>query len=294
MRYASSPASSPQLAKKPYIADIIGKATERQGKKLVWRVAARLEALPSPATASAVRDALRGLSIFLSDENYNAMVQAYAVTTSGNNKKSADANTNNSGSSINTTDLLEDLCTLPLTPRRRYVLDLVLRKLDPNNTGVISYDVLSANYDVLRHPQVCNGARSESDVLAAFFDNFQQEDGQCMEQLTAAELRLYAVGISSAMKDDTEFELWCTRGFCLDRPKMKQGEETERLVGSRKHSEQSRLLGEGRQHPLYSTSYQDYGKEATRADYKRPENGRSQQFTRNAVIYTGGATSMNM
>jgi hypothetical protein len=293
MRHSLSTASSPQLAKKPFIADIVRKATERLGRKLVWRVATHLEALPSPAPADAARDALRDLAIFLSDEEYAAMVQAYAVPSSSSDGVGSGGNNNNKRI-MDIAALLADLCTLPLSPRRQYVLDLVLRKLDPNGTGVISYSTLSDNYDVLRHPKVCNGARTEDDVLMAFFDNFEQEDGRCMEQLTTAEFRLYAVGISSAMKEDTEFELWCTRSFCLDRPKMKSGEETGRLMGSREHSRQSRFLGEGRHHPLYSTTYNEYGKEATQADYKLPANGRPQQFTRNAVVRTGGATSMNM
>lgn len=307
MRKTAFSASPAQAAKKPFLADILHKAAERLGKKLVWRVATHLEALPSPAPASAVRDTLRDLSIFLSDEDYEAMVQAYAVNAEGGVKGSGvsapNANVTGAGSSsssssgtafIDTTALLEDLCTVPLTPRRRHVLDLVMRKLDPEGTGVIPYATLSDHYDVLRHPEVCNGARSEDDVLMAFFDNFEQEDGRCMERLTRAELRLYAVGISAPMKEDTEFELWCTRGFCLDRPKMKQGEETGRLIGSREHSRQSRFLGEARQHPLYTTTYEEYGKESTRADYKKPANGRPQQFTRNAVVRTGGATTMNM
>ncbi|KPA83600.1 hypothetical protein ABB37_01880 [Leptomonas pyrrhocoris] len=310
MRHSLTLASSPQPAKKLFVTDIVHKAAERLGRKLVWRVATHLEALPSPAPASAVRESLRDLSIFLSDEDFAAMAQAYAATGRTANhdghdgaahhtqRSSSDGTSPNSSSSsasaVNTAALLEDLCTLPLSPRRRYVLDLVLRKLDPNSTGVISYTTLSREYDVLRHPEVCSGARMEDDVLMEFFDNFAPEDGNCMEQLTTAELRMYAVGLSTAMTDDTEFELWCTRGFCLDRPKLQLGEETGWVVGSRQHSRQSRLLGESRKHPLFSTTYEEYGKDATRADYKRPANGRPQEFTKNVVVRTGGTTSMNM
>ncbi|KPI87633.1 hypothetical protein ABL78_3290 [Leptomonas seymouri] len=295
MKHTACPSPSPQLAKKPFISDIVQKAVERLGKKCVWRVATRLEELPSPAPAEDVREALRALSIFLSDEDYTAMVQEYAVTDSGSGSGAHGAVASSAQNiRLNCAALLEDLCTLPLIPRRQYVVELVIRKLDPDNTGIIPYSTLNDNYDVLRHPQVCSGLLSESDALLAFFENFETEGGCYMEQLTTAELRMYMVGLSTAMKEDSEFELWCMRGFCLDRPKMKLGEETCRLEGSRHQSRRSRLLGEGRRHPLYSTTYEEYGKEATSVDYKRPVKGRPQQFTKKAIARTGGATSMNM
>ncbi|KAK7198017.1 hypothetical protein NESM_000757100 [Novymonas esmeraldas] len=284
--------SSLRLAKGPFLTDILRKAAERLGHKQLWRVAHQLEALPSSASADAVRDALRDISVFLSDEDYAHMCEACAPGSVGAQQ---DRHGSSSGSSmIDTAALIQSLCTATLSPRRQHVVDLVMRKLDPSGTGVVTYRTLTTHYDVLRHPDVRNGARDEDDVLFAFFENFQGPGGAPMEQLTAAELRLYCVGVSLPIRDDTDFELWCTRAFCLDRPKLEQGEETARLAGSRNHSRQSRLLGEGRQHPLFTTSNEEYGKESTRTDYRLPKHGRPQEFTRNLTGRTGGATSMNM
>ncbi|KAG5486681.1 hypothetical protein LSCM1_07934 [Leishmania martiniquensis] len=280
-----SPSSSLEMVKKPFLAEILSKAAERLGHKQLWRIASRLGRLPSPASADEVRDALRGISVFLSDEDYARMCETYAAAAADGRQ--------NSGR-IDASALLESLCTAALTPRRKHVVDLVIHKLDPNGTGTVSYTTLSDHYDVLRHPDVRNGARIEDDVLLAFFDNFCTDDGTPMVQLTTAELRMYCVGVSMRHQDDTDFELWCTRAFCLDRPKLMQGEETARLAGSRHQSRQSRLLGESRQHPLYTTTNGEYGKESTPSDFKLPKHGRPQQFTRNLKAPTGGATSMNM
>ncbi|GET85883.1 hypothetical protein, conserved [Leishmania tarentolae] len=281
----ASPSSSLELKKKPFLADILNKAAERLGHKQLWRVASQLERLPSPASADVARDALRDICVFLSDEDYAHMCETYATDTADGQQSSR---------MIDTAALIESLSTAPLTPRRRHVVNLAVHKLDPNATGIISYITLSDHYDVLRHPEVRNGARSEDDVLLAFFDNFCAVDGAPMVQLTTAEMRMYFVGISMRMKDDTDFELWCTRAFCLDRPKLDYSQEMEKLTGSRSHSRLSRLLGEGRQHPLYTTTNEEYGKESTSSDYKLPQHGRPQQFTRNLKLRTGGATSMNM
>ncbi|KAG5511754.1 hypothetical protein GH5_08063 [Leishmania sp. Ghana 2012 LV757] len=280
-----SPSSSLEMAKKPFLAEILGKAAERLGHKQLWRVASRLECLASPASADEVRDALRGVSIFLSDEDYARMCEAYAAGAAGGQQGAA---------SIDTSALLQSLSADSLTPRRKHVVDLIMQKLDPGGTGAVSYTTLSEHYDVLRHPEVRNGARSEDDVLIAFFDNFCAADGAPMEQLTTAELRMYCVGMSMRHRDDTDFELWCTRAFCLDRPKLLQGEETALLHGSRSQSRQSRLLGESRRHPLYTTTNGEYGKELTPSDFKAPKHGRPQQFTRHLKRVAGGATSMNM
>lgn len=280
--------SSAELAKKPFLRTILTKAAERLGNKQIWRIATKLEALAPTAPADAVREALRHLSIFLSDEDFASLCASYRPDGAAAASPAAAAPL------IDTAALLQSLLTTPLSPRRRYAVDLVLRKLDPNNTGSVAYVTLSDEYDVMRHPDVRSGARTEDDVLLDFFDTFCAADGAPMEQLTAAELRLYCVGISMPIKDDTEFELWCTRAFCLDRPKVRHEEETARLLGSRTHSRQSRLLGEGRQHPLFTTTSEEYGKEATSADYKPPKYGRPPEFTRTITGRTGGATSMNM
>ncbi|CBZ23501.1 conserved hypothetical protein [Leishmania mexicana MHOM/GT/2001/U1103] len=281
----AAPSSSLELTKKPFLADLLRKAAERLCHKQLWRVASQLEQLPSPASADTVRDALRAISVFLSDEDHAHMCETYAAGATDGQEGSR---------MIDTSALIQSLSTSPLTPRRKYVVDLLIRKLDPKGTGIISYGTLSDHYDVLRHPEVRNGARTEDDVLLAFFDNFCGADGTPMVQLTEAEMRMYCVGISMRMKDDTDFELWCTRAFCLDRPKLDQSQVTAHLSGSRSHSRMSRLLGEGRQHPLYTTTNEEYGKELTLSDYKLPQHGRPQQFTRNLKQRTGGATSMNM
>ncbi|CAJ1005701.1 hypothetical protein Q4I28_001020 [Leishmania naiffi] len=276
--------SSLELTKKSFLADILRKAAERLGHKQLWRIANQLERLSSPVSADEVRDALRDISIFLSDEDYAHMCEAYA-TGATNGQQGARM--------IDTPALIHSLSTAPLMPRRKYAVDLVIRKLDPSGTGTVSYSSLSEHYDVLRHPEVRNGARSESDVVDAFFDNFAI-DGSPMEQLTVAEMRMYCIGVSMLSKEDTDFELWCTRAFCLDRPKLEQGKGVSEVTGSRTYSRQSRLLGEERQHPLYTTTNGEYGKESTSADYSLPKYGLPQQFTRNLKGCTGGATSMNM
>ncbi|KAG5511151.1 hypothetical protein JKF63_07093 [Porcisia hertigi] len=280
-----APSSSLELAKKSFLVDILRKAADRIGYKQVWRVASRLGNLPSPASADAVRDALRDLFVFLSDEDYAQLCETYATDTAEGQQE---------GSMIDTSALIQGLIEVTLSSRRKYVVELIIAKLDPNSTGVVSYQALSDHYDVMRHPDVRSGARTEDDLLLAFFDNLCAADGSPMQQLTTTEMMMYCGGVSMSIKDDSEFELWCTRAFCLDRAKMELGAELARVAGSRSHSRRSRLLGEGRQHPLYTTTNEEYGKDLTTTDHTLPKHGRTQNFTRNLIRKACGATSMNM
>lgn len=288
----------PPVVKTPaYVSETISKSNERLGKRQLWRVARALRGVPSPATATAVRDALRSLGVFLSDESFAALVTAHANT--GGASHSADGGEEEK--TVVDVDGLMAALRGSLVPRRAYVVQLVLEKVDPEGSGVVTTRSLNDTFDVLRHPDVVAGVRSETDVLDEFFEALEDpagSGGQQQHALTTEEFAFYLVGVSFTMAADEEFELFCIRAFCLDKPKRDaayEEEEMQRLRTSSRHSRQSRMLGEGQKHPLYVSTYEDYGKDKNPVHYQRPTYGLTGKFaSKQPPRPKGGATSMNM
>ncbi|EPY36992.1 calcyphosin [Angomonas deanei] len=247
----------PKSAAKAPIKDIVEKGIERLGKKQLWNVVRAVRSCPD--TADDVREALRSLNIFISDDHYMAMVGDY-----GENNFNKDL-------------FMKDFFNV-FTPRRRHVVDLVLKKLDPDGTGVITYETLSREYDVLRHPDVVSHVRDTDDVEAEFFDSIMSGGEVGDSVLTAEEMMGYYIGISYTTPKDEDFELRCVRSFCLDRPRLDPNLELDQMKGSQKVSRQSRFLGRGEGTPtLYHEPNASYGKEAT----GRTVSDRSMGYLRN-------------
>lgn len=270
---------------KQTMLDVGHKAVEEMGKRQLWRIPRHLRRQPSPLSSEAARECLRSLGIYIPDDNYAMLVQTYGAEE------------------YNVDRFLADFIDVVLNPRRKHVVELVLKKLDPHNTKLVQYSRMYDCYDVLRHPAVLAGTRDADDVAAEFFDTFLEEDntdfaagGDSEEEvaLTSEELLFYYCGLSFCITKDEDFELRCIRSFSLDRPKLEAEDDAERLRGSRAVSRKSRLLGQGRAHPLYTTTNSEYGSTAANAPPLPHKFGRSQQFTRNQPSRTGGATSMNM
>lgn len=277
---------------KPFLTDIIQRCVERLGKKQMWRVIYAIQILPEPVTPTTLRDALRDISIYLTDDNFADLCHAYTISSSSDGDGEAAA--------IDVSALIADLCSATLSPRRQHVVDLVIAKLNPRHAESISFEAIRSIYDVLRHPDVLNGLRCEDDVASDFFDNFmvngdEGEDDTRQHRISEEELRAFFVGISAATAEDVAFELYCTRAFCLDRPKLSVIDEEARIASSKRVSRQSRILGNERRHPLYTTTNGEYGRELTPSDYTISKVGRSYKFTQNLPPRaTGGATTMNM
>ncbi|EPY29219.1 hypothetical protein STCU_04665 [Strigomonas culicis] len=266
----------PKASLKPFMREVVDKAIERLGKKQLWRVVRAVRGA-QPADASAVRERLRDLGIYVSDAHFEAMEADY-----GTAPFSKDA-------------FMKDFFAA-FPPIRRHAVDLVVLKLDPEGTGRVSYRTLDREFDALRHPDVVSNTRDEDVITADFFDSIMDDMSAAEGSLTTEELMGYYVGISATTPQDEAFELRCIRSFCLDRPRLNTAEETERMQGSQRFSRQSRLLGPGRKHPLYATSNEVYGKEAVGEACRRPEYGLSQKFTKNLPkrAGTGGASTMNI
>lgn len=257
------------------------KAVEEMGKSQLWLIPRHLRREPSPMSSDAVRECLRRLRVFFSDDNFAVLTGTYGAAECDLDR------------------FLKDFSSALLNPRRRHVVDLVLKKLDPDGTGLVEAARLFDCYDVLRHPAVLGGTRCADDVAAEFFDSFVEPDGGSAAgsddvALTCEELVFYYCGLSLCTPKDEDFELRCIRSFSLDRPKFDDADEAGRLSGSRAVSRQSRLLGEGRTHPLYTTTNSEYGSTVKNSQPPATKFGRSQKFTRNQPPRSGGATSMNM
>lgn len=246
------------------LQDIVAKGVERIGRKQLWRVVTALRGLPVPSSMSAVRDTLRDVGVFVADVDVALLSETF-----GRDAVGIDA-------------LLTAFLGL-FPPRRAHVVDLVVKKLDPSQSGAISAATLCREYDTLRHPDVVNRIRESAQILSNFVSNFDMSEGF----LSTEALRVYYLGLSHVMPNDTDFELLCMRSFSLDRPRLN-------LDGSCEVSRQSCLLKENKVHPLYTTHNSEYGSTASQAAPPNHQYGISQEFTRNVPPRSGGATSMNM
>jgi len=261
----------------PYITEAVEKGLDRLGRKYLWRMNHAIYSA-SPPSCVLIRERLRDVDIFISDPNYAILVEKHAK---------GDEN-----APIDATALVKEFL-LCYTPRRLHVVELVIQKLDPNNTGMILLDDLLDRFDALRHPGVVSNALEVKDVLKNFLASLPVVQVGGKNVVMVEDFKTYYLGISLTTPRDEDFELQCIRSYCLDRPALSLENEGERMRGSRLIAHQNKLLGEGRNHPLYTTTYEDYGKDEP-YDVVTHQYGRSQQFTRNMPPRTGGATSMNM
>ncbi|CCW61128.1 unnamed protein product [Phytomonas sp. EM1] len=268
---------------KSWVLDISNKALERLGRKQFWRLIKTIRSVPPPVEAATLREALRDMGIFISDSNYAVLCKSYGEVN------------------VDVVGLIEEIFEL-FSPRRRYVISLILKKIDPNCTGLISLDTIDREYDTMRHPGVVNNMRDPDDVKKAFMDIFEgaghYSKGDGSPQIMVEELMGYYLGISLTTPNDEDFELCCIRSFSLDRPKVVLGSDdiARETRSSRAESRMSRLLGQSSSHPLYTTANSEYGKNdaVTVVQNVRSKYGLSHRFTSSILCRFDGATSMNM
>lgn len=107
-----------------------------------------------PASPCLVRDQLRDLSVFVSDSVFTDIVHAYCVTDE---------------QVFDVDRFIADFFTHSLSPRRRYVLSLILLKLgidEANIKNLISFESVLNCYSVQRHPAVVNAHCAQDDAIA--------------------------------------------------------------------------------------------------------------------------------
>ncbi|PBJ70869.1 calcyphosin [Trypanosoma cruzi] len=254
---------------------LVAKAVERLGKKKLWLVVHTLRRMnAADCTIAGVREALRGIRLYVEDDKF-AEVAAQFV---GKN-----------GATFNVAAFVQAfLATLP--PRRQYAVSLVMRKLDPESSGFVSFDTLREMYDVMRHPLVLKRADPSElvDEFIADFEEAREEDG-----ITTDELAAYYVGISHTTLHDEDFELRCIRSFSLDRPRAQLDAESSTSHTGRLRSRTLSAYNAAK-HPLYETTSMGYGKDCEKVKYDG-KFSLKHCFTKHAPMQRGGgATSMNM
>lgn len=317
---------------KSVLKDILAKAVERLGSRQLWQIshvvrAAQEEAngehgasQPCPDShtvasqeheenasrripAECLRAALREIDLFISDSHFDTLCASCSppVTSSASASSAPPPPASLcpcSGERCIDVDLfLHALIEAALNPRRQHVVRIVLSRVDPEGSAVVSAEALLEAYDVRRHPQVVNGMRDAASVRQDFAahlhltcDGHEQSAGAERSNrrgaITAEELLFYFAGISLVTPSDTDFELFCARAFSLDNPRSVNAAQAAAAAARFPPSA----------HPLYKTTNADYGKELVRrgaAAYSRAKYGLSQKFSKNLSTRLGGATSMN-
>lgn len=255
---------------------LLAKALERLGRKKIWLIVHVLQALSAEnSTTDGVREALRNIGLYVDDDVFSKLTAQFAP---------------NGSSNFDTAAFMRALAaTLP--PRRQYVVGLVLRRLDPEESGFVSFDTLRALYNVLRHPQALVLPDTKA-LVEGFFANFNENRRYDSTGLTTDELIAYYVGISLTTPRDEDFELRCIRSFSLDRPLVSFNEESTKHL---EHRRSLKALAHGvTAHPLYQTTSMDYGKDCDKVKHDS-KFSRSHFFTKHGPRWgDGGVTSMNM
>lgn len=283
----------------PYVEEIITKGTARMGRKQLWRLSATLRSIPS-CNIHQLREVLRHYGIFLEDASYAACEEHYQSYDTSSTEARGE-----SGQLTLVTAFMLDLIGA-LHPRRRHVLNLMLKALGVKGAEDISAEkpdglleevplgLIASMYDVLRHPSIANAVDplTEEEIQSKYVTALDFEGHG--SAIAVEELMLYYLGVGTTLSD-TDFELLCIRSFSLDRPRLNFEDEQNRLKGSTAVAHFNRLVGKPHSNPLYTTTYEDYGKEIKGG--KPPpmsRYGRSYKFSKSIPHHTGGATSINM
>lgn len=296
----------------PFLSDLLTKCVARIGKKQLWRIAALLRSQEC-CSVDDLRVNLRRLGVFFEDVLYEHMQVRYFGYDS-----STAAISPRAGQIDETSGVVLPLMTLTsafildllssLSPRRRHILNLAMKSIGSTKPELVHekspeglllevpLEQIIEAYDVFRHPDVVNNVQNVDKVRQRFFDALDFAGHSTT--ITLEQLMLYYLGISLTTPQDTDFELLCIRSFSLDRPRMNFEEQLERIQGSSKLVNCSRLTGQSKRgnHPLYGTTNSDYGKNVNNefTAVNGPKFGRSQKFSSSLPPHNGGATSMNM
>jgi Ca2+-binding EF-hand superfamily protein len=104
---------------------------------------------------------------------------------------------------------------------RRQIVQKVFEKLDKENKGIISYDVLRQSYNADKHPEVLNGKRTKQEILARFIDMFEYHfnllnKNKNKEGATKEEFEEFYNYISPFIDNDKYFENMMSRVWGLD------------------------------------------------------------------------------
>ena len=104
---------------------------------------------------------------------------------------------------------------------RRQIVQKVFEKLDKDNKGIVSYDILRQSYNADKHPEVLNGKRTKQEILARFIDMFEYHfnllnKNKNKEGATKEEFEEFYNYISPFIDNDKYFENMMSRVWGLD------------------------------------------------------------------------------
>nr|CCC91590.1 conserved hypothetical protein [Trypanosoma congolense IL3000] len=237
---------------------LIAKGIERLGKKKLWILVHVVGKLPeSERTAGGVRDVFRRVNLYLNDKEFTLLASQFSKGNGSQANGPVSTIDNNTPFDV---EAFQRAFLPTINPRRQYILSLVLRQVEANESGFISFDNLLKAYDTLRHPNILLGMDTET-LERSFLNDFWEahSDGG----ITREELTTYLVGISHQTAGDEDFELHCIRSFSLDRPKR----SLEECLAAAQIIEGRGKPQMGKKHPLYQSSSSEYGKKWEEAKY---------------------------
>ena len=90
-------------------------------------------------------------------------------------------------------------------------VEKAFNKLDYGNEGIVDINVIKANYDAKKHPDVVNGKRTEQNVLCEYLETFEAHHllrtTKDDVEVTKKEFIEYYKNISACIDSDRDFFL---------------------------------------------------------------------------------------
>lgn len=244
-RSASRPA-----VEDPLFGALRARVLHRGGKNGIRELALRLgvarDSIPVHASAVEFRQALRNYGASMPDEDFARLVPLVFAGDAADGQPSV--------------DLTRFVVLLrgTVAPRRATIIETAFKRLDRENAGTVLLADLHEFYDVSRHPDVVGRKADAESILNKFLQHFTDETNPA-EFVTHEEWINYYTGCSAFLDDDTQFELFVMRSWNLDRHQLVRRADIEltktQLVTS----------AAARNHPLYQTSAQNFGKSLDQA-----------------------------
>lgn len=161
-----------------------------------------------------------------------------------------------------------------LSARRQLVVEEAFRRLCKVSDDEMPHvAALHEYFDASRHSAVKSRLKT-ADAVVADFEALWTRESNPSGVVTFEEFCAYYGGVSAGITADEEFELHVMRSWNLDRPHVStraaQSEQMNTTVQSK----------EGRNHPLYQTAAQHYGKNLEQAFEVPRANNRAGGFTK--------------
>jgi calcyphosin len=98
-----------------------------------------------------------------------------------------------------------------ISTARMDAVEKAFNKLDYGNEGIVDINVIKANYDAKKHPDVVNGKRTEQNVLCEYLETFEAHHllrtTKDDVEVTKKEFIEYYKNISACIDSDRDFFL---------------------------------------------------------------------------------------